>query len=380
MAKRPKGEGAFYWSESHNRYEATVTINGKKKTVASSTKGTKTQKYRECSKKLAEAKRLAEVGLDAAPGEQTVKAYMEEWTDAYKTQVRDSTFAKRRFAFDRAIAEFGLTKLKDLGPKHIQTWVTGMAKDLAPSSIEIYYGLFKKALADAVERGYLLASPCRGIKCPRIEEEEMMILDSEQRRIFLDFVKGHRHETLFVTTLMTAMRSGEVRGLRWEDIHLDKEEVDVRETLVYISRQGYEQHKPKTKAGKRAIPLVEPALTKLRQHRTAQRERYLSLGIPWSEQELVFQGRRPGAPFSEDAMRDALARILEAAGLPRLRVHDLRHTGITYMLLAGAQLKTVMKWAGHANVEQTLHYVHILPETLQKDIQSFKEAALSAIG
>lgn len=376
--RRPQGEGALYYSESHERWEGTVTLpDGRRKTITSSKNGTKQTKYQEAKKKLEELKKQVEAGGDAAKGDQTLQKYMqEEWIPAYQLEVRDSTYEKRRPFLEEIIREFGGYKLKDLRPDAIQKWVTRIAKRLAPSTIKMSYGLFKRILADAVELGYLVASPCRGIKRPTIEEEEMNILGAGQRKTILSHLSetGHRYESLFVIALTTAMRIGEIRALQWSDIHFDRREIAVRDNLVYIARAGYQEHKPKTRAGVRDIPLTDLAIKKLHAHRAAQKEQYFSAGQPWSEEVLVWQGTVIGKPFTDNTVRRDLNKALSECGLPIIRIHDLRHTAITWMIVCRMHLKTVQKIAGHAKIEQTLKYMHALPETIQEDMLLFNAA------
>lgn len=379
MTRRPQGEEAPFYSEAHQRYEATITLpDGKRRTVTSSTKGTRKEQYREANKKLAELKKQIEAGVDAAKGDQTLQKYMqEEWLPAYQLEVRDSTYEKRRPFLEEIMREFGGYKLKDLRPDAIQKWVARIAKRLAPSTIKMSYGLFKRILTDAVELGYLVANPCRGIKRPPIEEEEMNILGAGQRKTFLAYLSAHRYESLFVTALTTGMRIGEMRGLHWSDVHFEKGkwgEISVRDNLVYIARAGYQEHKPKTRAGVRDIPLTDLAYKKLHAHRAAQKEQYLKAGVPWDEQVLVWQGTVIGKPFADNTIRRILNKALSECGLPMIRIHDLRHTAITWMIVCRMHLKTVQKIAGHAKIEQTLKYMHALPETIQEDMLLFNAA------
>jgi len=380
--RRPRGADVPYYSVAHERYEVTITLSdGKQKTITSSKIGTQKQKWKEINAKLTEAKRQIEVGVDAAKGNQTVQKYMqEEWIPAYQLEVRDSTYEKRRQFLDNMITEFGGYKLKDLRPEHLQNWVmTKLAKRLAPSSLKLCYGLFKRILADAVGRGYLIASPCRGIKLPKVEEEEMNILDSQQRKIFRDHLSatGNRYESLFVVALTTAMRISEIRATKWKDIDFEKDkwgEISVCNNLVYLERVGYIKHKPKTRAGTRDIPLTELARKKLTAHRIVQKEQYLKTGVPWDEEVLVWQQDKIGEPFADSTIRRILNKALQECGIPRIRIHDLRHTAITWWLTSRMQLITAKKLAGHSRIEQTLKYAHALPETIQADMALFNAA------
>jgi integrase len=382
QTRRPQGEGALYYSESHERYEAAVTLpDGKRKIITSSTKGTKAQKYKEAKAKLEELQKQVAAGTDIVRGAQTLSVYLQEWIPSYKLGVRDTTYTKKQGFFKEITAEFGGYKLKDIRPEMIQKWVTKMSAKYKPSSLKLLYGMFKCILTDAVEQGYLVASPCRGIKLPKVEEEEMTILDLAQRSSFLVQIMGHRYETLFITALTAGMRISEMRGLRWSDVSFSKGkygEIAVRDNLVFIAHEGYKEHRPKTKAGVRDIPLTELASAKLHKYQLLQKEQYLAAGHSWSEQELVWQGTTVGKPFSDSTIMRDLNRVLALAGLPVIRIHDLRHSAITWWLTCRVQIRTAQKWAGHATIEQTLKYFHALAETVREDLTLFNQSVAEA--
>ena len=388
ISRRPQGEGALYYSESHERYEAAITLpDGKRKTITSSTKGTKAQKYQEAKAKLEALQKQLQAGIDTRRGDQILSVYMQElWMPAYQLEVRDSTYEKRKPFLQKIIDEFGAYTFKDL-PKameHIQKWVTRVSAKLSPSTVKLLSGLLKRILADATEQGYLLASPYRRIKRPKEEETEMQILNSEQRGAFLAYLSktGHRYESLFVVALTAGMRISEMRGLRWSDIHFSSQkwgEIAVRDNLVYVAHEGYKEHRPKTRAGVRDIPMTELAHAKLHKHQLLQKEQYLKAGVSWSEEALVWQSTVVGKPFADNTIRRDLNQVLSVCALPEIRIHDLRHSAITWWLLCRMQVRTAQKLAGHAKIEQTLRYFVALPETIREDMDLFN-AAVSRVG
>ena len=164
------------------------------------------------------------------------------------------------------------------------------------------------------------------------------------------------------------MRRGEVLGLRWSDVNLDVARVSVVRTLVVVGHEVLVSE-PKTAKGRRSVALDPATVAALRNHRRAQRKERLSFGEGWNDEQLVFtledgtriHPTRFSAWFSQHARR---------AGLPVIRLHDLRHSYATAALSAGIPAKAVSERLGHANVSITLDtYSHVLP-SLQEDAAS----------
>src|SRR5205814_1300219 len=132
---------------------------------------------------------------------------------------------------------------------------------------------------------------------------------------------------------------------------------------------------PKTAAGRRTIPLGRDVIEALRRHRAAQAEHRLKLGPAWQDYGLVFPSE-VGTPVDHVAVRQKFWKLCDAAGVPRIRVHDLRHTAATLMLLAGIHVKVVSERLGHSSIAITLQtYSHVLP-TMQRDAADLLDALL----
>lgn len=161
--------------------------------------------------------------------------------------------------------------------------------------------------------------------------------------------------------LLTGMRRGELLGLRWADVDLEGGALHVQQTAQRILGQGIIFRQPKTRLSRRSIALSPDAVAVLRQHRRRQAEARLLAGSAYGDRDLVF-ATGLGTPVEPGNLRRAWVGIARAAGVPGLRIHDLRHAHATLMLSQGVHPKVVSERLGHASVNITLDtYSHVLP-------------------
>lgn len=140
----------------------------------------------------------------------------------------------------------------------------------------------------------------------------------------LEAVTGHKHETLFTTAATLGLRQGELLGLPWSDLHLERRTVAIRQALQRVDGEDL-FGEPKTDRSRRTLPLPAFVTASLQQHRTRQLERRLAAGALWTDSGLVFTNDRSG-PLVGSTVTHQLYDVLEAAELPPVSFHDLRHT------------------------------------------------------
>ncbi|MGA8017179.1 MAG: site-specific integrase [Candidatus Dormiibacterota bacterium] len=164
-----------------------------------------------------------------------------------------------------------------------------------------------------------------------------------------------------LTALYTGLRLSELRGLRWRDVDLTAARLSIQQTLQRRRDGSLAVHEPKTHRSRRGVSLPAAVVEAVREHRRCQLEARLLAGNAWEDPDLVFTDAL-GRPLSETRLRHAFHRLLREAGLPRIRLHDLRHTMATLMLAQGEHPKVVSERLGHSTVSITLDtYSHVLP-------------------
>jgi len=237
-----------------------------------------------------------------------------------------------------------------------------------------------KALQQAVAIGYLRVNLSDACTLPRVERKELKPLDDEAIRRFMEVIQGHPFELLYLVTLFTGMREGEVLGLTWDCVDFDS-------GMLLINKQ---LQRAKDTNGNRAYSLVSPKNSKwrkiapadfvmdlLHRQRSCQAEWRLRAGPAWEDSGLVFTNEL-GNHLSPYTVYHNFKRLAAAIGCPEARVHDLRHSYAVAAIRSGDDIKTVQGNLGHATASFTLDvYGHVTDqmkresaERMQKFIKS----------
>jgi integrase len=305
-----------------------------------------------------------QAGTYVDPARETVAEFFERWLRDYaQASVGRRTYERyEEIVRLHVIPTLGRLRLSDLRPAHILTaereWREG---GLSASTVLKHHRLVREALQHAVRWQLMVVNPADAVTAPRPERREMLVLDRDQAAALLECAAGNEFEVALLTALYTGLRVGELLGLRWRDLDLLNGQLRVQQAVQPVKGGGVAYGPPKTHRSRRAVSLPSPVSEALQRQRAAQTKSRLAIGPDWQENDLVFTDAF-GRPMSRTRLRLAFRRLLAEAGLPTLRLHDLRHTMATLMLAQGEHPKIVSERLGHATVGITLDtYSHVLP-------------------
>ncbi|MFJ8257194.1 site-specific integrase [Peribacillus asahii] len=191
---------------------------------------------------------------------------------------------------------------------------------------------------------------------------------------FLKVAINHRFYPAFHLAITTGMRRGEILGLRWKDVNLEKGILYVRQTL---SRDGkYFLNGAKTEAGVRSIQLANASIVMLKKQKRIVAKEKLSCGPEYNDYDLVVCTSK-GTPVIPSNLKRTYQRLIKEADVPLIRFHDLRHTHATMLLAQGIHAKVISERLGHSNIKTTLDiYSHVLPN-MQEEAANQIDALLS---
>lgn len=298
--------------------------------------------------KLWGARRRIRRGDDAKPERVSLSTYLEWWlNNVAATTVRPATLRLysgviRNHLNPSAIAEVPISQLRPAA-------IAAIASKSPTRARVIAIAVLRQALDEAVRLHLLERNPAAGLRVPRVEQREMRVLSQEQAQAFLEAARGDRYYALFALALFTGLRQGELLGLRWADLDVERGRLTVSRSL---SQQSLDAQPTKTRGSRRSIDLGPEALAVLLEHR----ERY---GVG----EWIFRDSGGSPVRASNLLRRSFRPALERAGItPPIRFHDLRHTAATLMLAAGVHPKVVSERLGHASIAITMDiYSHVQP-------------------
>lgn len=261
--------------------------------------------------------------------------------------------------------------MKALSAQHVQRLYTSLfKKGYKPNTIRSIHSVLHKALKNAVRWKLVPLNVADQVTIPRNQEESEIAyaLTAEQALHLLKVSRDHSLEALIALALVTAMRHGELMALRWRDVDLEGKKLRIKQTVAYDWKHGYITSDPKSKKSKRSIQLPRFVVNALLKHRERQQECRLKVGERWEERDLVFANRygRYLAPWYTNRK---FHKLLEEAGLPRIRIHDLRHSAASLLILVlKMPPKLVQELLGHSSLDMTMDiYTHV-DESQQREM------------
>lgn len=374
--------------KEYTYWEARYTIGfnpGSGKQIQKSVTG-KTQK--EVAQKLREATCKIDAGTYQAPNKMTLGQWLDTWTDEYLENVKPWTAVKYKSVIETHIKPaLGAIRLDELKAPAIQRFYNethkghGGKPGLAPKTVKNIHGVLHKALQQAVDVGYIPINPTGSCKIPRVVKPEIEPLDSDEIMLFLDAIKGHRFETLYTVALFTGMRRGEICGLKWDCVDFDRGTICVKRQLQKVPGTRSDVELTTTKNGKgRTIVPAASVMALLKRHRAEQRAMRLRAGLAWQDNDFVFCNEL-GEPVSAHTVYNNYKRIVASIGIPKSRVHDLRHSYAVAAIMSGDDIKTVQENLGHATAAFTLdRYGHVTEQMRQASAERMEQFIKSVSG
>lgn len=349
---------------------------------------------REVSQKLAAVVTDMENGTYIAPSKQTVGQWLDTWADTYLGGVKPHTVVAYKTQISNHIKpNIGAVKLEALDTPTIQQMYNKLAKTgqqvpkrnkdgelvrrggkivleaapLSPKSIKNIHGVLHKALQQAIAAGLIRSNPADACALPRVEKAELHPLDEQETRAFLEAIQGHEFETLYLVTLFTGMREGEVLGLTWPCVNFASGTILIKQQLQREKKAGGQYSLVPLKNDKpRTITPAPSIMEPLRQHRKKQAAWQLRAGELWDNPAGLVFTNELGKHLVAWTVAKKFKRIVASIGRPDARFHDLRHSYAVAAIRSGDDIKTVQQNLGHATAAFTLDiYGHVTDQMRQ---------------
>lgn len=352
-ARRLPGEGSVR-ARPDGRWEVRLSVGGHRRSFYA-------PDQEAALRLLAELRGKQLAGRLPQPTTLTVGEFITEWLGTHGAALRPGTVESYRVKLARLGPLFGL-RLGRLEARHLAaTYAALRGRGLAPATVRATHAVVHKALADAVRWGLLPQNPAAAVTPPPAPPRALAWGLAEARAFVAHCRQEDTPQTrLFTFLVWSGLRLGEALALQWQDVRWDPAGVVVRvERQLSRLRSGYAEGLPKTAAGRRAFSLPPPVADVLKRQRAWQER----VGIPPRPDQRLWVTAH-NTPLDRAALRRSLDRLCRRAGLPALRVHDLRAVHATVLVVAGVDIKEVQRRLGHASLRMTLGvYAKPVPES-----------------
>ena len=353
---------------TYSYWEARATVGYDQRTGKQIQKSFSSKKQQEVVKWLRETLVAVDNHDYQTPSDLTVGQWLDIWEKEYLNAVKPLTKLNYSQHIRNHIRPaLGNQKLQQLNGATIQRFCNQMLQEgrskwihdeegrlvkkngkpvceLAPLSaktVKNIHGILHKALEKAVKLGYIRTNPADSCELSRGEKQEIRPLDSDDIARFMEAVQDHPFRGLFLTTLFTGMRRGEVCGLRWDCVNLDEGTIIINKQLQNVPGHPGTYRLVPTKNGKsRTLKASQFVVDLLHQQKRAQEKIKQMAGELWHDGDYVFSNDM-GEHLSPSTVYHVFKRIAASIGLPNARLHDLRHSYAVASLQAGDDIKTV---------------------------------------
>jgi len=314
-------------------------------------------------------------GMYIAPSSETLGEWLDTWLAVYvQHSVKPYTYDNyERNCKLHIKPALGKTRLANLSAPQIQQFYNMLLveKKLSPKTVKNVHGVLHRAMKQAYKLRMIRANPTELCDLPRAARKDITPMEQKDILSFLLAVQGHRYELIYLVTLFTGMRQGEVLGLSWDCIDFLHCTIYVNKQLQKTKKVGGVYTLVTTKNSRSRIITAAPTVMEfLRRQQTIQQQWMTLAGDAWDNRwNLVFTNPT-GRHLTHLTVYKDFKGIVQEIGLPQERFHDLRHSYAVAALESGDDIKTVQTNLGHATASFTLDvYGHVSQKMRQQSAQ-----------
>jgi len=367
---RGRNEGSIY-QRKNGRWRAQVTLDGRR--VSHDTK-TRSESHQWLKNTLREV----DEGMTLASTKLSFRDFSIQWLISKRSNLKKNTWSQYNHLINSyVLPRIGDIKIRELRSAQIQNLYDGLlAQGVGTWTVLKIHNIVHSVLSHATRTNMIQQNPASHTIIPSEPTPEMKILNESQVSQMLVAANGNRLEALYNLAVTTGMQQSEILGLKWTDLDWVNQTLRVERQLVKPNGTQIQFSPPKTRFGKRTITLGDQSIEVLRRHYDLQHEERMAQGERWVENGLIFT-TKVGTPIHARNLIRYFKKILQLAGLPVIRFHDLRHTAASIMLNHGIPVIVVSRRLGHARPSITLDiYGHVIPNMDESAAQKIDELVI----
>lgn len=358
------------------------TITGKRKQKWYTVKGNKKNAETFLTEKLREL----DTGILINTKKMTLEEYLDYWiAEACENKLKTTTLEGYKHNIERHIKPIlGHIVLEKLAPLHLQQLYKNRLEcgrlngkgGLSNKSVLTIHRIIHRALEQAVKWQLVIRNVADCVEPPKPKKYEAKFLDEKQSMQLQEISKDTYLYIPILIAIYTGMRRGEILGLMWQDIDLEKGILKIVRSLN-STKNGLELSNPKTNKSIRSIAIPQIVVKELKRHKILQKENKLKFGSSYQDSGMVCT-LEDGTMINPKNLSRDFHRILENNNLPVVRFHDLRHSHASLLVKLGVQPKVISERLGHSNISITMDlYSHVYSETDREVANMFEKLLIS---
>lgn len=364
--RNPNGAGTIT-KRKDGRYQAAVYVLQPDGTRARKFAYGKT--WAECDAKRRELLDKVDQGVPVPTKSAKLSEWLPYWLEnIIKPRRKRTTFAKYEVHVRLYLVPvLGSKRLESLSVADVRRLLVQLEKKTTAATAKEAHRVLRTALTAACREELVTRNVATLVEPPSVDTREMSPWSLDET---LDFLGAARKDPLyaaFVLAIALGFRRGEIVGLRWENLDLDKREIRVRTQRQRVRGEAYEDD-PKGRRRKQTLPLPAICVAPLRWQRMRQAAQRDRAGADWKETGYVFT-TRTGQPIEPRNLYRSFTRVADSAGLRVIRLHDARHGCATLLTAAGVAPRVVMEILGHSQIAVTMNvYAHVVQDTQREAV------------
>ncbi|MDX2393434.1 site-specific integrase [Streptomyces sp. DK15] len=355
--RNPNGAGSI-WQRSDGRYEARVYVpqpggTRRRKTVYGKT-------WEECDTKRQELVLRDRQGIPTPTRSAKLSEWLPFWLETFVRHDRKKTTYAKYETHVRLylIPHLGSKRLETLGVRDVRRMLAAVTAQASAATAKESHRVLRSALTAANREELISRNVVMLVPAPRVVQRELKPWDLNETLAFLEASRRDPLYAAFTLAVTLGLRRGEILGLRWSDIDLDRRTLTVRNQIQRVQKELYADSTKNRRS--RVIPLPRMCVAPLRWQRMRQAAlQAAAKDERWEESDYVFT-TRTGRPIEPRNISRSFERIGLDADLPRIRLYDVRHGCATLLFAAGVAPRVVMEILGHSQIAVTMNiYTHV---------------------
>ena len=346
---------------NYNVYIEYIDVDGKNKQKSLAKYKTK----KEAEKHLIDLKSSINNNKFILPKDLTlVKRCYKYMEDNYNNASPNTSTSRTTFIEKDIVRFFNDTKLIDVTPTLLQRYINDLYERYTYESFKVRYGFVRAVLKESYRLREIQENPCDFVKLPnkKIEEANINVYDRDEVKELISKLEGNYIEIPILLMVSLGLRVGEALGLTWNDIDFNANTISINRIQVYTAKTGILYKSPKTQESIRTLTVPVELMNKLKKLKIERNKLILENVIDEKQKNLVCLNSNL-KEFRESTLWKAFKKFRDRNNLRHIRLHDLRHTNATMMLLSGIEMKVVSERLGHTDIKISMNrYSHVLKE------------------